>query len=584
LLAQWHKTRKALSEDDDAAWKPLLDKYSISVVLIEPEGARLTYRRLMKSKKWVPFYDDGRIVMFGRADAPKPEVAFFNANRLDPDLRAFRTHHPVVGAERPPNPTSWIDDVFQTKTFSRLQSRTESSRRWLAGPPPDTPLPSDASQPIPEPARCLLGIQEARTALARSPDDWVAYRLLKDAYRFLMVQEAAMLAGIPIKPQNVERIRSVSPRLEHLMNRYQQRMTALNYAIQTTPSPRSRAARLELNDLNLELFQLYLAGNARDLARDRLKILLESSELGDYSSEMRLQLQRQLDQLNQESKQLEDRLQDLQIEQSAGPIDQASFALAQGGVGVAIAQLADAERNSMSPAVVKPRLIDMYCNTGQPDRALELLSVGAIDDPNLGSEPGAAALRQGRVYFLLGNYFSASTLWQTHAIPRARQDRSTRVLAAAGVLTRGEATQSTNDFLSLPASLTQQATWEYDLAMCQLEAGTPDEAAVHFTQALTLAPDLHVRPIAAYYLEKLGKPVPPPLKREPGTTKPDGSGVTVPLDPGSLPVPTDRPVLPVTSPTRAAAPTQAGDSSAQPPKTPAPASGGTEESATKKPR
>ena len=44
--------------------------------------------------------------------------------------------------------------------------------------------------------------------------------------------------------------------------------------------------------------------------------------------------------------------------------------------------------------------------------------------------------------------------------------------------------------------------------MCDLEAGMPEDAATHFTQALTLAPDLGVRAIATYYLEKIGKPVP----------------------------------------------------------------------------
>ena len=56
--------------------------------------------------------------------------------------------------------------------------------------------------------------------------------------------------------------------------------------------------------------------------------------------------------------------------------------------------------------------------------------------------------------------------------------------------------------------------------MCQLEAGMPEDAAAHFTKALTLAPDLPVRPIAAYYLEKMGKPVPPVPKRTLGTGKP----------------------------------------------------------------
>jgi len=583
LLERWNETRKALSEDDIAIWKPLLDKYEISTVMIEAAEAPITYRRLMQSPRWIPFYDDGQIVMFGRSDAPASDLAFFKANWLDPDLRAFRTTHPVVGAERPPNPTSWIDDVFQNRTYSRLHSRTESARRWLQVPGAAPSTPGADAHPIPEPARCLLAIREARTALARSPDDWIAYRRLNDAYRFLMFQEAAMLAGIPISPENRDRIAAVSPKLDNLINRYQQRVTALNYAIQTTPTPRSAMARDELNRLNIELFQLYYTANARDLARDRLQVVLEASGPDDLPPEARAQLQQQLDLLNQDAKKLDAELAKLAIEQSAGPVDQSSFALAQGGVGTAIAQLADAERQSLSPAVVKPRLVDLYCSTGQPDKALELLSVGAIDDPNLGAEPGSGALRQGRVYFLLGNYVSAATLWQDRAIPRLRVDRTQKVLKGAANLTRGEAIASTSNYLAIPASLSEQATWEFDLAMCQLEAGTPDEAAVHFTRALTLVPGLAVRPIAAYYLGKIGKPVPPPSPSDPASTNPVATPSPVTVNPG-MPAPgaTERPLVPDPSQAPATAPSPTPARPAEPAKMPARSPSGTPERAPQK--
>ena len=35
LLEQWEETRKALSDDDVETWKPLLDKYEISAIMIE---------------------------------------------------------------------------------------------------------------------------------------------------------------------------------------------------------------------------------------------------------------------------------------------------------------------------------------------------------------------------------------------------------------------------------------------------------------------------------------------------------------------------------------------------------------------
>ena len=347
-----------------------------------------------------------------------------------------------------------------------------------------------------------------------------------------------MMAGIPIKPEYRSRIRSNTPSLENLMGRFQQRVTVLNFAIQTTPPPRDPMSRRELHALNLDLSQLYMNANALDLARNRLQAVIDTSQPEDFAPEVRMQIQQQLDQLNQQMKLLEDKLADLEIERQAGPVEQAQFALSQGGAGKAIELLADAERNNVQPAVVKPRLIDLYCNTGQPDKALELLAVGAIDDPNLGSEPGSGALRQGRVYQLLGNYLSTISLWKDRAIPRVRYDRSTRVLGASSALTHGEAVQATNLFLALPSTLNQQASWEFDLALCNLEAGMPEDAATHFTQALTLAPDLGVRAIATYYLEKLGKPV-PPLKRSTSTAVADATAAKAP---GSLITPV--PLLP----------------------------------------
>ena len=346
---------------------------------------------------------------------------------------------------------------------------------------------------IPDPAHCILAIQEARKALAHSPDDWVAFRRLKDAYAYLMFQENAMLYGVPITHENGVRILRLQPKAELLMNRMQQRAAALNYAIQTTPPPKNAAERVEKAGLNLELSELYFQIGARDMGRDCVRAFVEGVQPGDYTKEMMDQIKRQLSEFDEAVKKVNDSVEDFEVERSAGPVDRGTFALNQGNTGRAIAELADAERNLVSTAVVKPRLVDLYCNTGQPDKALELLSTGALEDPNLGVEPGAGAFRQGRVYFLLGNYLSAATLWRERAIPRVRAERSGRVLMSAVGLTRGESLQTTNAFLGLPTSLSQQAAWLYDLGMCQLEAGMPNEAAESLTSALTLAPG-HWRP------------------------------------------------------------------------------------------
>jgi tetratricopeptide (TPR) repeat protein len=554
LVEEWHKIRKALSEDDDATWKPLLDRYKISTVMIEPPAAPLTYSKLSQSPNWIPFYDDGRVVMFGRSDAEPSDLATFKSNRLEPD-RVYRDRRPLPASAGPPGQTSWIDAVFQNRTYNRPQMRNESARRWLqVGATPGQPM-------LPEPAQCLLAIQDARIALSRSPDDWRAFRMLNDAYRFLMVQETAMLAGIPITPENRARISMIVPSPENLMNRFRQRVTALNFAIQTTPPPQSEDARRELFELNMQLVQLYMSVNFRDLARDRLKTALELSQPENFlAPETRAQLSEQLNQLDQMIKQVQDRLDDQALESQASPVDQAFFARQQGAVGEAINKFAEAERNGVSTMVVKPQLVDLYCATGQPDKALDLLGLGSVEDPSLGAEPGAAAYRQGLVYMLLGNYLSTDTLWKERSIPKVRYQRSSQLLMAAQLSVRGHDLPATNTFLTFPTTLGQQATWEFDLAMCQLEGGMPDTAAEHFTKALTLDPDLLVRPIAAYYLQKMGKPVPP--KREgAGAKKPatavggaaTGSAIPLPVTPPGPGLPV-KPQSPEPAKTKTSAP------------------------------
>ena len=145
---------------------------------------------------------------------------------------------------------------------------------------------------------------------------------------------------------------------------------------------------------------------------------------------------------------------------------------------------------------------------------------------------------------LLGNYLSTVSLWQDRSIPRVRFQRSNQLLAAGQQAVRGNVLQATDIFLSHPTILGKQATWEFDLAICQLEAGLPDVAATHFTKALTLDPDLTVRPIAAYYLQKMGKPVPPkreaPGAKKPTAPSPSGAPVTpqpLPASPSGASVP-----------------------------------------------
>lgn len=506
LVNELQKIRGLLKNNDKGQWQPLLDKYRISTVMLDIASSPVTYQQLMQTPDWVAFYDDGSVVLFGRTDAADAaDVAFFKKNRLDAETMAFRQVKPVPAPDRPPSQTTWVDQLFRWRSLVSPQPHGNAARRWVQG------TNFDSSPGLPTPAQCLLAIREARTALAHKPDDYEAFRILSACYRALMLQEAALIQGVKITPKNAAQIGRSTPSPRLVTTRFRQRATALNFAIQTTPPPRTDDERRALQGLNLDLFQLYLDANCRDLARDRLQAALESSQSGDLTPETHTALSQQLQALNDQISDIQGRMQDLSVERNMGPLERAAFAMRASAPGLAIQELEEADRTNQSPALVKPQLIDLYCDTGQPEKAAEVLGVaaGMPDDPSLGAEPGTAALRQGLVYFLLGNYEDAGLFWERRAIRALRFDRSERALAQLQTLLRGNPKQAVNSLQMIPGTINTQAAWEYDLALCRLESGAPDSAAEHFTKALELVPDMQARRLIAYYLEKMGKHVPP---------------------------------------------------------------------------
>ncbi|WP_337176476.1 tetratricopeptide repeat protein [Paludisphaera sp.] len=503
LLAQHREIQNALRDDDPSAWRPALDEHGITAVMVDAQAARNTYRRLSQSPNWIPFHDDGKVVMFGRADAPEPDLAMFRANRLDPDLRAYKVSVTLPAADRPPTPVGMLDDFSQARALTPARAAVDAARRWLAGgtDPDGTPAP-------PDPARCLLAIREARVALAENPDDTDAYRILALAYRSLAQLEAAILSGIEPTAENRQRVAAIRPGGPLMAERVKQIITAVNYAIQTTPSPRTADQRGELMGLRLELFELYGQLGFVDLARDQLRAALDLTRRGELAPEARLQYQSQLQQLDQQVSQVEQAASELRIERQAGPVELGQFALSQGAAGLAIAEFEDAHRSNLSPTLVKPQLLDLYCATGQPERALEVIAPTGATDPSLG-DPATAAFRQGLVYKLMGNYSYAVVLWRNQALPRLAYDRTSSALEVIGSLRQGSVIGAVNAAQGVPGMLQRQASWSFDLAQCLLESGDPEGAAESFTTSLELVPDLAMRPLIAYYLEKLGRPVPP---------------------------------------------------------------------------
>ncbi len=200
IFNRLQQTREALRDDVVKDWKPLLDQYKITAVMV-PATAPKTYQVLMQSKNWVPFYDDGSVSMFGRADAPKDDLAFFQANRLDPDTLAYKKEKPTPPADRPPTPVNWMDSVFLNKRMARPQPHDGAAEHWLT-----LPGPVGSIAGLPDPARCLLAVREARIALASKPDDNAAFRLLAIAYRDLLVQETALMGGLKLTASRTSQI------------------------------------------------------------------------------------------------------------------------------------------------------------------------------------------------------------------------------------------------------------------------------------------------------------------------------------------------------------------------------------------
>src|SRR5262249_45511083 len=153
---------------------------------------------------------------------------------------------------------------------------------------------------------------------------------------------------------------------------------ALNAAIQTTPPPRTNDDRLALFTLNGRLFDLYLKVSYFDLARDRLQAMLNEVP-AQVTGEELARLREQLAGLNQQVRQIQDNVNEATIEQQLGPLQRAALARSQGAPGLALAELEEAERTGVSPAIVRPQLVDLYCDTGQPEKAHDLLNTGNVE-------------------------------------------------------------------------------------------------------------------------------------------------------------------------------------------------------------
>jgi len=496
VLREFQEARAGLRDEQPEVWRPILQRYGIDVVMLAVNPALpmtlgnpslRTRAVLLASKDWIPFYDDGNVALFGRSDAAGDDLAFFQGRRLDPQAMAYRQESPVPStAELPPNP-SWLDRYFRDRALAPPQPHALLALRWLS-PPADGP--PDVPRPAPDLARCLLAVREARTAIARRADDAFCYQVLADAYRELMAREAAIPGAAG-----------------GLTLRRQQRITALNFAIQTAPPAEETRTREALRNLNLELAELYEQIGFLDLERDHLA-RARAAAPADFTPEARKRLER-LDDAIAEARA---KMDDAAAEPQASPLQRANVAQQRGMIGLAIDELGDVEKQGVDPRQVKARLVDLLCQAGRADKAQELLGgvQQQLNDPALETEPGMALYRQARVQLLLGNYGVAEQIY-LQAIYQLKSVTTRNVLETASTGTlQGNLKLATRVAMGIPNLLATETTWEFELGLILLESGQPKASAAAFTRALTLGPAFAARPLAVYDLEQMGQPIPPP--------------------------------------------------------------------------
>ena len=254
--------RKALAQNATEIWKKILNERGVSVLMVSPRTAvdQPVYLGLKKaSDAWILFHDDGNAALFGRVDADAADLKYFKEHRLDADDIVYRRQEPIRLTFEPPSEVSWIDDYYRLRALTPTQPHVAVAIRWLKLDEPEESA-SQSPRRLPTPAECFMAIRECRAALSIKSSDPMAFRVLSLAYKYLALQETALLerSGVEVTlPLQIMRMR--------------QRITALNFAIMTTPSPDSADDRLNLAKLHGELAILYRSRGFTDLEKEQLE-------------------------------------------------------------------------------------------------------------------------------------------------------------------------------------------------------------------------------------------------------------------------------------------------------------------------
>ena len=489
-LAEGGKTEDLVNfnlKDDPAKWRPILDKYNAKTVLLFWDRDFRVYGSMLTSKNWVLLYDDGRAVLFGRTDVPADELAEFEKEKLDAQDIVYRRRDRVPFPDRPPTAVTFIDRIIRNRSLARRQPHVNASDHWLAAGA------NDKNRGLPDAAHCIMAIREARKAIRLNPDESDAYRMLDIAYELLTQNEVAAFRA---KNQPIPG--------EYLAFRARARITALNYAIQTTPPPADADSRLTLSKSYQRLAALHRGMRDRDLERDALAAERDLLPPGDFPTAEA----KRLDGLDDDIRRFKDQLLKAGNDSNLDAVARANIAESNGFPGFALQELEEAENQGVPLEKILNMMVGLYCRTGQPEKANERLQNRQLDDPALYGGAGTPAYTHGLVNLLMGYYDNTVAFWRDTALVQALMSERSQKLAVAREVLAGlpdRAIPTTLDLTGTPGRaglIETEASWEFELALCLLESGNPEEAGKRFLRALEFNPKIATRALIEDYLSK----------------------------------------------------------------------------------
>ena len=463
------------------------------------------YAAMLSSKNWILLYDDGRSVLFGRADASPDVLAEFEKEKRDAHDIVYHRRDRVPFPDRSPTAVTFIDRIIRNRSVARRQAHINAGDHWL------TAGATEKNRGLSDAAHCIMAIREARKAIRYNPDESDAYRMLDIAYERLTQNELAAF-----------RAKNQPPPGDYLAFRARARITALNYAIQTFPPPTDADARGTLADLHQQLGTLHRGMRDLDLERDALAAERELRPSGDFPVEA----SKRLGQLDDAIQAFKDRLLKAGNDSNLDGVARANLAENNGFPGLALQELEEAENQGMPVDRFLNMMVGLYCRTGQPEKANEKLqNRPLLDDPALYGGAGTPAYTQGIVNLLMGYYDNTIAFWRDTALVQALMSERMQKLAVAREILGGVPDRAIPTTLDLtgtpgrPGLIETEGTWEFELALALLESGNPDEAGKHFLRALEFNPKIATRPLIEDYLgkDKLNVPIPTKLATEPVT-------------------------------------------------------------------